>query len=168
MCRWELLPWISHESVLLVLYCWFACDVTAAMLMVKNKSISLVWEQNSLFMYIIQEKIYCIDSQHGRLQLSHGCKPRNYTWKTWWLSVPAASEHSDNLPKTSEHCRKCPNVFQWPLNTSRAISKMTILGCCDTCTVTTLQVKIFVQLPFGDQLFGFSHQRKFLGTKLYQ
>ena len=128
MCRWELLPWISHGSVLLVPYCWFACDVTAAMLMVKNKSISLVWEQNSIFMYIIQEKIYCIDSQHGCLQLSHGCKPRNYTWKTWWLSIPAASEHSDNLPETSEHCQKCPNIFQRSLSTSKAISKVTILA----------------------------------------
>ena len=32
---------------------------------------------------------------------------------------------------------------------------------------TTLKVKIFVQWPFGDQLFGFSRQGKFLGAKLY-
>ena len=31
----------------------------------------------------------------------------------------------------------------------------------------TLKVKIFVQWPFGDQLFGFSRQGKFLGAKLY-
>ena len=31
-------------------YCWFALDVTAAMLVVKNKSISLLWELNSIFM----------------------------------------------------------------------------------------------------------------------
>ena len=31
----------------------------------------------------------------------------------------------------------------------------------------TLKVKIFVQRPFGDQLFGFSRQGKFLGAKLY-
>ena len=30
--------------------CWFARDVTAAMLVVKNKSISLLWELNSIFM----------------------------------------------------------------------------------------------------------------------
>ena len=29
---------------------WFARDVTAAMLVVKNKSISLLWELNSVFM----------------------------------------------------------------------------------------------------------------------
>jgi len=29
---------------------WFARDVTAAMLVVKNKSISLLWELNSIFM----------------------------------------------------------------------------------------------------------------------
>ena len=30
--------------------CWFARDVTAAMLVVNNKSISLLWELNSIFM----------------------------------------------------------------------------------------------------------------------
>ena len=30
--------------------CWFARDVTAAMLVVKNKSVSLLWELNSIFM----------------------------------------------------------------------------------------------------------------------
>ena len=34
-------------------------------------------------------------------------------------------------------------------------------------SATTLKVKIFVQWPFGDQLFGFSCQGKFLGAKLY-
>ena len=33
-------------------YCWFASDVTAAMLVVKNKSISLRWEMNSILMQI--------------------------------------------------------------------------------------------------------------------
>ena len=31
-------------------YCWYARDVTAAMLVVKNKSIFLLWELNSIFM----------------------------------------------------------------------------------------------------------------------
>ena len=39
------------------LYRWFARDVTAAMLAVKNKSISLLWEINSIFMLILREKI---------------------------------------------------------------------------------------------------------------
>ena len=30
-------------------YCWFACDVTAAMLMVKKKTFPLLWELNSIF-----------------------------------------------------------------------------------------------------------------------
>ena len=38
-------------------YCWFASDVTAALLVVKNKSISLLWELNSIFMQIIRENI---------------------------------------------------------------------------------------------------------------
>ena len=33
-------------------YCWFASDVTTAMLVVKNKSISLRWEMNSILMQI--------------------------------------------------------------------------------------------------------------------
>ena len=40
----------SDQSVTVELYCWFARDVTAAMLVVKNKSISLLWELNSIFM----------------------------------------------------------------------------------------------------------------------
>ena len=35
------------------------------------------------------------------------------------------------------------------------------------CLTSTLKVRIFVQWPFGDQLFGFSRQGKFLGAKLY-
>ena len=37
--------------------CWFARDVTVAMLVVKNKSVSLRWELNSIFMQILQKKI---------------------------------------------------------------------------------------------------------------
>ena len=37
-------------------YCSFAHDVTAVMLVVKNKSISLHWELNSIFMYIFRAK----------------------------------------------------------------------------------------------------------------
>ena len=36
--------------------CWFASDVTAAMLVVKNKSISLRWEMDSILMQISAEK----------------------------------------------------------------------------------------------------------------
>ena len=38
-------------------YCRFARDVTAAMLLVKNKSISLLWEINSIFMYMFRKKL---------------------------------------------------------------------------------------------------------------
>ena len=48
-------------------YCWFARDVTAAMLVVNNKSVSLRWELNSIFMQILRQKLYCFDHQHGRL-----------------------------------------------------------------------------------------------------
>ena len=36
---------------------WFACDVRAAILVVKNKIISLLWELNSIFMLILRKKI---------------------------------------------------------------------------------------------------------------
>ena len=48
-------------------YCWFASDVTAAMLVVKNKRVSLRWEMNSILMQILQKNFFCIDHQHGRL-----------------------------------------------------------------------------------------------------
>ena len=47
--------------------CWFASDVTAAMLGVKNKSVSLRWEMNSILMQILPKNFFCIDHQHGRL-----------------------------------------------------------------------------------------------------
>ena len=37
--------------------CWFTRDVTPAMLVVKNNSISLLWELNSIFTYILRKKI---------------------------------------------------------------------------------------------------------------
>ena len=52
-------------------YCWFVRDVTAAMLVVKNKNTSLLREVNSIFMLILREKFYCIDPQHGRLVVSY-------------------------------------------------------------------------------------------------
>ena len=47
--------------------CWFASDVTAAMLVVKNKRVSLRWEMNSILMQILQKNFFCINHQHGRL-----------------------------------------------------------------------------------------------------
>ena len=41
----------NQESVhKIIINCLFACDVTATMLVVKNKSIYLFWELNSIFM----------------------------------------------------------------------------------------------------------------------
>ena len=48
-------------------HCWFARDVTAAMLVVKNKSISLLWELKSIFIKFFEEIFFCFDPQHGRL-----------------------------------------------------------------------------------------------------
>ena len=43
-------------------HCWFERDVTAAVLVVKNKSISLLWKLN-----LFEKKFYCTDPHHGRL-----------------------------------------------------------------------------------------------------
>ena len=55
--------------------------------------------------------------------------------------------------------------------TAKKAQKLLGQICCGlfTCSLllATLKVKIFVQWPFGDQLFGFSCQGKFLGAKLY-
>ena len=61
-------------SVMISSNCWFERDVTAAMLAVKNKSIFLLWELNSIFMLILREKFDCITSNMAAL--SRGCKPR--------------------------------------------------------------------------------------------
>ena len=42
---------------------YFARDLTAAILLVKNKSISLLWDSCKFF----GQNFYCIDPQHGRL-----------------------------------------------------------------------------------------------------
>ena len=47
--------------------CWLVRDVMADMLVVKNQSISLLWELNSIFIQMFWEKFYFIDHQHGRL-----------------------------------------------------------------------------------------------------
>ena len=47
--------------------CWFARDVRAAMLVVKNKSISLHWQLKSISHKFFWEKFYCIDLQRSRL-----------------------------------------------------------------------------------------------------
>ena len=38
----------------------------AAMLVVKNNSLSLRWELHYIFMQILRKKMYCIDHKHGR------------------------------------------------------------------------------------------------------
>ena len=38
----------------------------AAMLVVKNRNIYILWELNSIFMQILWNNVYCIDHQHGR------------------------------------------------------------------------------------------------------
>ena len=52
-----------------------ARNVTAAMLVVKNKIISLLWELNSIFKYILREKNYSLLTLN-MAALSRGCKPK--------------------------------------------------------------------------------------------
>ena len=42
-------------------------SITAVMLVVKNKTIALFWELNSLFMEILPVKFYCIDPNMASL-----------------------------------------------------------------------------------------------------
>ena len=60
--------------------------------------------------------------------------------------------------------------IEWLNFTAAQSAKVSNSGTQDDSPVwgtATLKVKIFVQWPFGDQLFGFSRQGKFLGAKLY-
>ena len=59
--------------------CWFARDdVTVVCWRSKTKSVSLLWELNSIFMYILRKKICCIDHRHNTnmAALWPSCKPR--------------------------------------------------------------------------------------------
>ena len=54
-------------------YCWFARDVTAAMVVVKNKSISLLWELNSIFI-LMDKKLgettdLCVEIMNSKRQV---------------------------------------------------------------------------------------------------
>ena len=48
---------IDNSDISNVGNCWFACDVIAATLVVKNNSLSLLWELNSIFMQIMRKEI---------------------------------------------------------------------------------------------------------------
>lgn len=47
--------------------CYFASDVTATMLVDKNKRVSLPWELNAFCVQIQRKKFNCFINQHDRL-----------------------------------------------------------------------------------------------------
>ena len=51
------IPSLHVYWAVIFIYCGFARDVTVAKLVAKNKSISLLWEINSIFMDILREKV---------------------------------------------------------------------------------------------------------------
>ena len=56
----------------------------------------------------------------------------NFTWL--WPGFPETSwrlPKISDFPKTSELCRKCPQMFRRRLSTSEATEKMTIVACFD-------------------------------------
>ena len=77
-------------------YCSFALEVMAAMLVVKNKSICLLWELNSIFPLILREQFDCIDPPPQNMAaLSRDCKPRRplllshlkLSPDLWWIQI---------------------------------------------------------------------------------
>jgi len=48
-------------------YCWFAGNFMAAMLVVEDKSISLLWQLKSIFMKILGKEFYCITTNLATL-----------------------------------------------------------------------------------------------------
>ena len=61
----------------------------------------------------------------------------------------------------------CPYYGNFTVPKPQQLFRALLLQFPTTVHCSTLKVKIFVQWPFGDQLFGFSQQGKFLGAKLY-
>ena len=64
-------------------YSWFARDVMTAMLVVNNKSISLLCEVNSIFMKILNELNFIVLTPNIAA-LSRGCKPRIPSTDKWY------------------------------------------------------------------------------------
>ena len=75
-------------------YCWFACDVTAAMLLVKNKSISLLWLGTKLYFHVNTSRKNSIVLDPNMAALSRGCKPRIGVREK---QISSQSPHRDRL-----------------------------------------------------------------------
>ena len=67
-------------------YCWFASDVTAAMLGVNNKSVSFHRQMNSILMQILPTNSFVLTTNMAAL--SRGCKPRIMEPVPLTLSLP--------------------------------------------------------------------------------
>ena len=63
-----------------------------------------------------------------------------------WLGFPETSRQPPKIfdfPKTSELCRKCTQMFQRRLNTSKATEKMTTVVCFDFVRTQSHHLKPF-------------------------
>ena len=81
----------SFHGLMNSINCWFASDVTAAMLVVKTKRVSLRWEMNSILMQILQKNFFCIDHQHGRLVT--WLQTKNWPAPSVWVFIGQLVEH---------------------------------------------------------------------------
>ena len=95
--------YLVQEPITVMCRCRFARDVTTAMLEVKNKSISLLWELNSIFMWILLGKILLYWSPN-MAAFWRGCKPRIGTsrhhrcrscLRTWFLILTDLDAYID-------------------------------------------------------------------------
>ena len=64
------------------MYCWFAGDVMAAMLVVKDKSISHTCELKPIFMLILRKYFYCLHHRHSHLVT--WLQTKNYAVSIWY------------------------------------------------------------------------------------
>ena len=62
-------------------YCWFTRDVTAAMLVVKNKSISLLWA-TKLYFHVNSSRKYSVVLTRNMAAWPRGCQPLDLV-KKW-------------------------------------------------------------------------------------
>ena len=90
--------WGSVHRLHFFSYSWFARDVTTAMLVVKNKSISLLWEVNSIFMKILRKSNFIVLTPNISTS-SRGGKPRIAS-TGWDICESLIYSWDDNL----RHC----------------------------------------------------------------
>ena len=118
--------------------CWLVRDVRVDMLVVKNQSMSLPWELNSIFIQTFWEKFYFIDHQHGCL--------------VTWLQTKTAERLKIVSSKPAiklETIRICllKIMKQFTKSDWEVFAGCKIIYCCRFCLLSATQTRYRTPMP---------------------